>query len=83
MLPAANLSIARRFEHNGYPATSASRAHEARFEAGQREVRAARAHEGVDVELLSVDAFPDPLHTVARAMGAPHVHLPAEASRDA
>ena len=42
-----------------------------------------RAHEGLDVELLSLDAFPDPLHTVARAMGAPHVDLPAEASRDA
>ena len=39
-----------------------------------------RAHEGVDVELLSVDAFPNPLHSVARAVGAPHVHLPAEAS---
>jgi hypothetical protein len=81
--PAVNLSVARRLKHNGNSATAASRTHEARFETGQREVRAARAHEGVDVELLSVDAFPDPLHPVARAVGAPHVHLPAEASRDA
>ena len=26
------------------------------------------------------NAFPDPLHPIARAVGAPHVHLPAEAS---
>ena len=80
MSPAANLSVARRLEHNGDPATAASRTHEARFEAGQREVRPARAHEGVDVELLSGDAFADPLHSVAPARGAPHVNLPAKAS---
>jgi hypothetical protein len=67
----------------GYSAATASRTHETRFEARQREVGTARANQSIDVELLSVNAFPDPLHPVARAVRAPHVHFPAEASRDA
>ena len=77
------MAVARRFENNGYSAAAASGTHESRFEARQREVGTARANESIDVELLSVNAFPDPLHAVARAVGAPHVYLPAEASRDA
>ena len=78
-----DVAVARGFENNGHSAATASRTHEPRFEARQREVGTARANQSIDVELLSVDAFPDPLHPVAWTMGAPHVHLPADASRDA
>ena len=72
-----------RFKHNAYPATPASRAHEAGLKARQREARPARAHQRIEVELPPINALPDALHAVARAIGAAHVHPPAEASGDA
>ena len=75
--------VGRRFEHDGYAATAASRTHEARLQAREREVRASRANQGVEVELLAIGASPHGLRALAIAVGAPHVHPPAEASRDA
>jgi hypothetical protein len=61
--PAANLKVARRFEHDGNPLSAASRTYEsrdARRDSGRfgPRVHNTRAY----VELLSVDAFPEPLH---------------------
>ena len=79
---ATYLSIARRFEHVGYAATSTSRAHQPRLQPRQREVRSPRANQRVEIELLAIDASPHRLRALAVAIGAPHVHLPAEASRN-
>ena len=54
------------------------------LKAREREVRASRANQSVEVELLAIGASPDGLRALAvAAIGAPHVHLPAEASRRA
>jgi hypothetical protein len=47
------------------------------------EHRAARGNQRVEIELLAIDASPDGLCALTIAIGAPHVHLPAEASRRA
>ena len=39
------------------------------------------ANQRVEIELPPIDASPDGLRALAMAVGAPHVHLPAEASR--
>ena len=48
-----------------------------------RSAWASRANQRVEVELLAIDASPHGLRALAIAIGAPHVHPPAEASRDA
>jgi hypothetical protein len=60
---------------------SHSRTQEARFQARKREVRSARANQGVEIELLPADASPHRPRALAMAVGASHVHPPAEASR--
>ena len=79
--PAIDLPIGRRFEHDGYAATAAGWTHEARLQTRQREVRSARANQSVEVKLLPIDASPHGPRALAIALGAPHVHPPAEASR--
>jgi hypothetical protein len=77
----AHLSVARRLKHDRDAATSASRTHQSRFQPRQWEVRPARANQWVEVELLPIDALPNGFRALAIAIGAPHVHLPADASR--
>ena len=78
-----DLPVGRRLKHDCHGATSASRTHEARLQPRQREVRSARANQRVEIKLLAIDASPDGLRALAIAVGAPHVHPPAEASRNA
>ena len=61
--------------------TSTSRTHEARLQARKRKVRAARTNQRLEIELLAIDASPDGFRALAIAVGAPHVHPPAKASR--
>ena len=75
------ISVGRRFEDDRDIATSASRTHQPRLEARKREVRASSAIQRVEVELLSIDASSDGFRALTIAIGAPHVHIPTEASR--
>jgi hypothetical protein len=76
-----HLPVGRRFKNQRHPPTSTSRTHEPRLQAREREVGSARRDQLLQIELLPTDAASHGPRALAIAVGAPHVHPPAEASR--
>jgi hypothetical protein len=78
---AAALHARWRLEYDRDAPAPASRTHKPRFQTRKGQAWPARGDQRVNVELLSVDTFPYATHALALALGASHMHPPAEASR--